>query len=319
MKALSIISIVILLLIIHLPAAAQYDTGYYCYQCPVCGTIFKVTAYEAASTNPYTLCPVCGSAYAGNFIPVPCQAGTLYPQSYSSINSNIPSGSYQGSYPTGNMMGNRSNENTNGEPTVNGAETSLQSANIETSKTNSQASNQLNNLAMKGKILMVVAPKEYQEKELNIPRDYFRSNGYAVFVASKGVRTATSMGGETTPIDFDLKDVKVSDYSAIVFVGGDGILDLNLNEDKDYINLAKAAGAQNKLIGAICLGPWILADAGLLCGKRATAEETDHLASKGAIVVEGSVVKDGNIITGDGPDASENFAKAIIDALEGRS
>jgi len=284
MKIPSITLLLILLLIMPLPATAQYESGYYCYQCPVCGTVFQLTAYEAANINPYTLCPVCGMAYAGNFIPVPCQAGTTY----SATNSDTPDGSYQGSYQTDNTMGN-------------------------------QASSQPNNLAAKGKILMIVAPKDYQETELNIPRDYFRSNGYTVVVASKGVRTAISMGGETTPIDIDLKDIKVSDYSAIVFVGGEGIYNLKLNEDKDYTNVAKVAGSQKKLIGAICLGPWILADAGLLSGKRATAAETDYLKSKGAIIVEDSVVKDGNIITGSGPEASEDFAIAIIDALEGRS
>lgn len=162
---------------------------------------------------------------------------------------------------------------------------------------------------------MIVAPKDYQERELNIPKDYFRSNGYAVSVASKGVKSATSMGGETTPVDLDIKDAKVSDYAAIVFVGGDGIYSLKLNEDKDYINLAKAAVSQNKLVGAICLGPWILANAGLLNGKKATAAETDYIQSKGAIVVDDAVVKDGNIITGNGPDASPEFARAIIDAL----
>ena len=48
-------------------------------------------------------------------------------------------------------------------------------------------------------------------------------------------------------------------------------------------------------------GPWILADAGLLQGKKATASETDHIKSKGAIVSEDAVVKDGMIITANGP------------------
>ncbi|MFB3763802.1 MAG: DJ-1/PfpI family protein [Methanotrichaceae archaeon] len=321
LKVLSIISLSILL-IANIPAAAQYNTGYdsyntgyYCYQCPVCGTVFQLTAYEVAYTNPYTLCPACGQAYAGYFIQVPCQA-----TSYSSTNSDIPNGAYQGSYQSGNTMGSWSSEHTTLEPYDSSTETNTQPSNIQSSNTEaSRTDNRPNSLANKGKILMIVSPKDYQEKELNAPRDYFRSNGYAVLVASKGVRTATSMSGETTPIDFDLKDIKVSDYSAIVFVGGEGIYNLKLNEDKDYINVAKAAAAQSKLIGAICLGPWILADAGVLNGKRATAAETDYIKSKGAIVSEEPVVRDGNIITGEGPDSSEDFAVAIIDALEGGS
>jgi protease I len=154
----------------------------------------------------------------------------------------------------------------------------------------------------KGKILMVLSPQQYQEEELNVPRDYFQSRGYSVVLASKGVKTATGMNGESVPVDLNLKEVDLSDYVAVVFVGGEGIYSLRLNEDPDYQALAKSTSAQKKLMGAICLAPWILADAGLLNGKRATASETDHIKSKGAIVSDEAVVQDGNIITGNAPE-----------------
>ena len=163
---------------------------------------------------------------------------------------------------------------------------------------------------------MVLSPKQYQEDELNVPRDYFQKMGYSVVLASKGVTTATGMNGESVQIDLDLKDVKLSDYVAVIFVGGEGIYSLRLHEDPDYRALAKSTNAQKKLMGAICLGPWILADAGLLNGKRATASETDHIKSKGAIVSDEAVVRDGNIITANGPYASQEFAEAIVSALE---
>lgn len=301
MKPISMLFLFILLLAGSFPTLAQYDGGYTCWQCPVCGSVFQLTAYEAASTSAYALCPACGSAYAGYFIQVPCQGGTSYSQSYGPNSYNTPSGSDQGTDLAGNSIGKSSTNNQ---------------AN---SQTDGQTNIQANSEATKGKILMVVAPKDYQEMELNIPRDYFRSKGYSVIVASKGVKTAKSMGGETTPVDIDIKNVKVSDYRAIVFVGGEGIYDQKLNEDTDYQQLAKSAGAKEKLIGAICLGPWILADAGLLQGKKSTAAETDHLKEKGAIVSDESVVQDGNIITGNGPDASLDFAEKIIEAIEGES
>jgi len=285
MKSSSITLIFLLLLAGAFPAFAQYDPGtaegVTCWRCPVCGYTVSLTPLELASVNPYTPCPVCYSTYAFYFVQVPCQTTTGYEEiDGTANNSAMPSSK---SVPVAPVP----------------------STGSESSST-----------SVKGKILMVLPPQQYQETELNVPRDYFQSQGYSVVLASKGVKTATGMSGESVSVDLDLKDVTVSDYSAIVFVGGEGIYYQKLNEDPDYQALAKAAVAQHKLIGAICLGPWILADAGLLQGKRATASETEHIKAKGAIISDEAVVRDGNIITGNGPSASLEFAQAIVAALK---
>jgi protease I len=272
MKTSSITLTLLLLLAGASAAFAQYDSGsaagITCWQCPVCGYTVSLTPYQLASVNPYTPCPVCYSAYAFNFVQVPCQPG----------------------YEKGDGTANNS-------------------------ATTSSSLVPVVPVPSTGKILMVLPPQQYQEEELNVPRDYFQSKGYSVVLASKGVKTAIGMNGESVSVDLDLKDVTLSEYAAVVFVGGEGVYYQKLNEDPDYQALAKAAAAQKKLIGAICLGPWILADAGLLNGKRATASETDHIKAKGAIVSDEAVVRDGNIITGNGPTASLEFAKAIVVAL----
>jgi protease I len=291
MKTLFLNIIILLSLAGTFPVSAQYDsgtsTGYTCWQCPVCGYIVNMTAEEAASINSYTPCPVCYSAYAGDFIPLSCPKA---------LDHSLPQAD--------DDMVNSNDEST--KKIVNGS-TDTPSANLESSS---------DTPSRKGKILMVLSPEQYQEEELNVPRDFFHSKGYSVVLASKKVKTASGMNGESVQVDLDLKKVKLSDYIAVVFVGGEGIYSLKLNEDPDYIALAKSANSQKKLLGAICLAPWILADAGLLKGKRATASETDHIKAKGAIVSDEAVVKDGNIITANGPDASAKFAEAIISALQ---
>jgi protease I len=276
MKTLFQKLIILLFLAGAYPVFAQYDSGtnagYTCWQCPVCGYVVSLTPEQAASINAYTPCPVCYSAYAGNFVPVSCQTA----------------------------LGDGIQEIVDGS-------TNTQSTYLESS---------LETSSRKGKILMVLSPEQYQEEELNVPREYFQSRGYSVVLASKEVKTAGGMNGESAQVDLDLKKVKLSDYIAVVFVGGEGVYSLKLNEDPDYQALAKSTNSQKKLLGAICLAPWILADAGLLNGKRATASETDHIKSKGAVVSDEAVVQDGNIITANGPDASGEFAEAIVAALE---
>ncbi len=307
MKSLFQKLIILLFLAGVFPVFAQYDSGtnagYTCWQCPVCGYVVSLTPEQAASINAYTPCPVCYSAYAGNFLPVSCQTALEYSTSDTADTSGYTKPEYN---PPQEENDIENGEEKGIQEIVNGS-AKTQSTDLELN---------LDTPSRKAKILMVLSPEQYQEEELNVPRDYFISRGYSVDLASKGVKTATGMDGESVQLDLDLKEVQLSDYVAVVFVGGEGIYSLKLNEDPDYIALAKSTSAQKKLMGAICLAPWILADAGLLNGKRATASETDHIKSKGAVVLDEAVVRDGNIITANGPDASTEFAEAIVAALE---
>lgn len=168
---------------------------------------------------------------------------------------------------------------------------------------------------LSGSVLMVVAPKEYQERELNIPKGAFERSGLDVDVASKGVTTATSMGGESVAIDVDVRNVDLSKYRAVVFVGGIGIEELKLHQDSDYVNLARSAYERGMIVAAICLAPNILASAGLLTNRNATCADSTYLIQKNANYRDVPVVRDGLIITGRDPDASAEFADAIISAL----
>ena len=294
MKSSWLMLFLLMLLAGAAPASAQYssgaDEGDTCWQCPVCGSVFSLTPLEAASIDAYTPCPACYSAYAGYFSQVSCQEAEQYDQ--------------EGEQGYDGQKDAITDDSVNKNPL-----SALVSANKSLVMDSSSATKE-------GKILMVLAPQDYQEEELNVPREYFQSRGYEVVLASKGVKTATGMNGEKASIDLDLKNVKLSDFAAVVFVGGEGIYNLKINLDADYQGLAKKAVNSKKLTAAICLGPWILADAGLLNGKKATAAETDHLQSKGAVVTDQAVVRDGSIITANGPDAAQEFAEAVVSALE---
>ncbi len=306
MKTLFRKLIILLFLVGTFPVLAQYDFGtdeeYTCWQCPVCGYIVSLTSEQAESISAYTPCPVCYSAYAGDFEQVSCQTALA--------NSTPEYGTPEFSKPEYS----KSDEETGVENSREGGNYENVNESTKTSSTQSKSSSNIS--SGRAKILMVLSPQQYQEEELNVPRDYFLSKGYSVVLASKGVKTAMGMDGGRIQVDLDLEEVELSDYIAVVFVGGEGIYSLKLNEDPDYQALARSTSAQEKLMGAICLAPCILADAGLLKGKRATASDTDHIKSKGAVVSDEAVVRDGNIITGNGPLASQEFAEAIVSALE---
>lgn len=167
-------------------------------------------------------------------------------------------------------------------------------------------------------ILMVVAQHNFRDEELFVPKEFFEKKGINVVVASKDGGVATGMLGGSVSVNVRVSDAVASNYDAAVFVGGSGVDSQMLYEDPGYLKLANDANDANKLVCAICLGPMIPANAGLLSGRNATVfiSGRSYIEEKGAKYTGAPVTRDGRIITGEGPDAAEEFAEAIVKALE---
>ena len=168
------------------------------------------------------------------------------------------------------------------------------------------------------KILMIIASQNFRDEELLIPKKLFEKEGYSVVIAGTSLKPAKGMLGAVVTPQILIDQVKVDEYSAIVFVGGVGA--------KEYFNhplahkIAKEAVSKNKILAAICIAPRILAEAGVLKGKKATVwvSEGKTLEEKGAHYTGKPVEVDGNIVTASGPQAAEEFAKIIIKLLKAK-
>ncbi|MDO8504010.1 MAG: DJ-1/PfpI family protein [bacterium] len=175
--------------------------------------------------------------------------------------------------------------------------------------------------ASEGKsIVMLIAFKDFRDEEYFVTRQIFKAAGANIFIASSKPGIARGADGGEAPVNLLVKDINVSDFDAVVFIGGPGALQDLDNEDS--YRVARDTISQGKLLAAICVSPAILAKAGVLKGKKATvwSSEMDKSAIKilednGAIYQNKPVVADGNIITGNGPAASEEFAMKIIEFL----
>jgi len=184
-------------------------------------------------------------------------------------------------------------------------------------------SEQMNNMAnINGKkILIIVAFKDFRDEEYFIPRGIFDKAGASVKVASNELGTARGTEGGEVNVDIKTSAVNVSDFDAIVFIGGPGAP--NNLDNQDSYKIAKDAVVQNKFLAAICISPAILAKAGVLNGKKATVwtsalnkDAQKVLEQNGAIYQKDSVIQDGKIITADGPEAAQDFALKVLDALK---
>jgi len=111
------------------------------------------------------------------------------------------------------------------------------------------------------------------------------------------------------------------DYDMIVLPGGmPGAA--NLKADERVLTLVQQfAQESTKYIGAICAAPIVLAEAGIVAGKRLTsypASEYVELFTE-ANYLDELVVVDDNIITSRGPATSLLFAYTLVDVLGGHS
>ena len=169
------------------------------------------------------------------------------------------------------------------------------------------------------KIAMIIAPRGYQDVEFGTPYTYFTDHGATVDVYSTQKGTANGSLGGKVKVEHDLSELNVSNYNAIVFIGGPGTS--LVRNDNNSIKIAKDSVNAGKVLGAICLSPTILAKAGVLKGKNATVwygpdSELDMLTSEylekqGARYTSSDVTVDGNIITADGPKSALKYATEI--------
>ena len=175
--------------------------------------------------------------------------------------------------------------------------------------------------ALEGKkIAMIIAFRDFRDAEYFVPKEIFKKAGAEVKTVSDKLGTAIGADGGDTEVDLLLEDLNISDFDAIVFIGGPGCLS-HLDNETSY-KIAKEAVNQNKVLASICISPVILAKAGVLSGKKATvwSSPLDRgpvkiLKENGAIYVDENVVIDGKLITANGPAAAEKFGQKILEIL----
>jgi len=117
--------------------------------------------------------------------------------------------------------------------------------------------------------------------------------------------------------DDSLENVKADDFDMIILPGGQPGT-TNLGADVRIKRLLNEFSTAGKYISAICAAPSVLAEAGLIKGKRVTAYPGYKDKLDGAQYVESAVVSDGTIITSQGPGTAIAFALAIVTRLAGK-
>jgi len=107
------------------------------------------------------------------------------------------------------------------------------------------------------------------------------------------------------------------DYSGIFFPGGKKAC-ASIRDNKDVLNLVRMYNDRAKPLFAICAGPTILGESGIMMGKRFTCYDGfENYIKDGIYVAKAPVVQDGYIITGRSAGYTMEFALQIVRYLLG--
>jgi protease I len=118
----------------------------------------------------------------------------------------------------------------------------------------------------------------------------------------------------TFSVDKLVSDASVEDYDALLMPGGTMNPD-QLRTSDDAVAFVKAFAEADKPMASICHGPWTLAEADVLRGRRITSYPSirTDLRNAGADVVDEEVVVDGKLISSRSPADLPAFCATVVD------
>jgi len=165
------------------------------------------------------------------------------------------------------------------------------------------------------RVLVPLAPG-CEELEAVTIIDLLRRAGVEVVAAGLEPGLVTASRGVRIQPDLDLDEALEGDYDMIALPGGLPGADHLAADERIAVLLRRMYGA-GKLVGAVCAAPKVLAQNGVLAGKKATAYPGVLQAAGHANITGEAVTRDGTVITSRAAGTAMDFALALVEALEG--
>lgn len=169
--------------------------------------------------------------------------------------------------------------------------------------------------------IAILATDGYERSELREPLDELRRAGAKVEVVSPKDGEIRSWNkddwGDSVPVDRPLAEARPEDYDALVLPGGQINPD-KLRAEPQAVTFVRSFAESGKPIGAICHGPWLLAEADVIRGRDVTSFgsiKTD-LKNAGANWQDAQVVTDEGIVTSRKPDDLPAFIAKLIEEIQ---
>ena len=147
--------------------------------------------------------------------------------------------------------------------------------------------------------------------------DVLRRAGVTVVVAGLEAGPVTASRGVVLLPETTLEAVLDQDFDLVVLPGGLGGTE-RLEADRRIAALLRRMTEQGRYVAAICAAPRVLAKAGLLKDREATAYPGILDAQADLKLSSAAILRDGTFITSRGTGTALDFALTLIELLCGR-
>ncbi|WP_119458581.1 type 1 glutamine amidotransferase domain-containing protein [Rhodospirillaceae bacterium SYSU D60014] len=171
-----------------------------------------------------------------------------------------------------------------------------------------------------GKKVAILATDGFEQSELTEPKKRLEQEGATTQVIAP--KTGQIRGwnhtdwGDSVDVDVPLDSAQIGDYDALVLPGG------VINPDKlrtvdRAVSFVREFFQSGKPVAAICHGPWMLVEAGVIRGCRATSYHSirTDMKNAGADWVDQEVVTDKGLVTSRSPDDLEAFCRKLVEEI----
>ncbi|WP_152365596.1 GlxA family transcriptional regulator [Microlunatus speluncae] len=174
---------------------------------------------------------------------------------------------------------------------------------------------------MKSRSVTFVIFEDHDQLDLTGPYEVFAEAGYRCTVVAPEAGPVRSDLGLSIVADRALAGTDPTSVDTLIVTGGRV---RSVRQNRELIDWIAAAAGKARRVASVCTGTFLLAEAGLLDGRRATthwAEASRLAADYPAVTVDADAiyVKDGRIWTSAGVTAGMDLALAMVEADLGRA
>ncbi len=151
--------------------------------------------------------------------------------------------------------------------------------------------------------------------EFNTPKDFLEEYGCSITVVGP-TSTVTAEGGSSIEVDILINNLNNLSYYEFLYVPGGGAPD-NLIEIPEAIDLVVDAYNDGLVLGAICAGPLVFAEADIISGRNISGntEVKTDIENAGANFIADGIVIDGPFVTADYAYLNDFVQQGLVKAL----